>query len=175
MGRITWERRLRSWGERRRLLLDEVESLTPQRLVAKPLPGKWSILEIVEHLVLADRDVFQGLPDPAQLVDRKRRLKDRVNYPIVMFALACRIPVKISSPKMMPRSQSSLAELRRDWEAVGRWLESYLDAIEPGALAKAVFAHPIAGPMTLQQCFHMGDLHLATHTRQIRRLERLTN
>jgi hypothetical protein len=175
MRRTTWEPRLRSWGERRRLLLDEVESLTPQRLVAKPLPGKWSILEIVEHLVLADRDVFQGLPDPAQLVDRKRELKDRVSYPITMFMLACHIPVKVASPRMMPRSQLSLVELRRDWEAVGQWLESYLDAIEPEALAKAVFAHPIAGPMTLQQCLHLGDLHLATHTRHIRRLERLTN
>lgn len=172
--RRTLETRLRVWDDCRRMLLDEVEGLEPERLVAKPLPGKWSILEIVEHLVMADREVFQGLPNPTHVVGRKRSLRDRVSYPVVMFVLACHIPAKVPSPRFIPRGVSSLGELRREWDEIRQWLRSYIDGLDQGDWDKAVFAHPLAGPMTVQQTVHMGELHVATHTRQIRRLESLT-
>jgi DinB family protein len=170
----TFEGQLEVWADDRRRLLDEVERLEPERLTAKPLAGKWSILEIVEHLVLGDREVFQGLPDPSMLVNRPRRVKDRVGYRLVMFVLACHIPTKVASPRYLPRGQSSLTSLGRDWDEMQQWLRSYVSQLDQGKRAMAVFAHPIAGPLTVQQAFDLGKLHLATHTRQIRRLEVLT-
>ncbi len=102
----TFEGQLMVWANDRRSLLGEVERLEPERLTAKPLPGKWSILEIVEHLVVGDRDVLQGLPDPSALVDQPRRFKARVGYRMVMFILACHIPAK-ATPRHLPRGQSS--------------------------------------------------------------------
>jgi len=170
----TFEDQLMIWADDRRRLLDEVERLEPERLTAKPLPGKWSILEIVEHLVVGDREVLQGLPKPWALVDRRRHLRDRVGYRMVMFVLACHIPAKVPSPRYLPQGQSSLPDLRRDWDEMQQWLRSYIERLDRGDPAKAVFGHPIAGPMTMQEVFDMGKLHLATHTRQIRRLEVLT-
>jgi hypothetical protein len=170
----TFESQLTIWAEDRQRLLDEVERLEPERLTAKPLPGKWSILEIVEHLVVGDREVLQGLPDPSALVDRRRRLRDRMGYRMVMFVLACHIPAKVPSPRYLPQGQSSLPDLRRDWDEMQQWLRSYVGRLDRGDPAKAVFGHPIAGPMTMQEVLDMGKLHLATHTRQIRRLEVLT-
>ena len=171
----TLEARVQEWGGRRHTLIDNVEKLSPERLVAKPLPGKWSVIEIVEHLVRADRDVLQDLPSPADLVDRRRGLKDRVRYPLVMFVLACHIPAKVPSPRMLPQGGAALPDLRRQWEEMHQWLRSYAEGLDRHALTRAVFAHPIAGPLTLEQALHMGGLHLATHSRQIRRLESLTN
>jgi hypothetical protein len=67
-----------------------------------------------------------------------------------------------------------LPDLRRDWDEMRQWLRSYVERLDRGDPAKAVFGHPVAGPMTLQQTLDMGKLHLSTHTRQIRRLEILT-
>jgi hypothetical protein len=47
-------------------LLDVMAAPDPAKLVAKPLAGKWSILEIIEHLILAERAVLQGLPEPSR-------------------------------------------------------------------------------------------------------------
>jgi len=170
----TFESQLAVWADERLRLMDEVERLEPERLTAKPLPGKWSILEIVEHLVVGDREVLQGLPNPSALVDQRRRLRDRVGYSLVMFVMTCHIPAKVASPRYLPRGQSSLPDLRRDWDEIQQWLRSYVARIDRGEPDKTVFAHPVAGPMTLQQVLDMGKLHLATHTRQIRRLEVLT-
>jgi hypothetical protein len=93
---------------------------------------------------------------------------------MVMFVLACHLPAKVPSPRYLPQGQSSLPDLRRDWGEMQQWLRSYVGPLDRGDSAKAVFGHPVAGPMTMQQVLDMGKLHLATHTRQIRRLEVLT-
>jgi hypothetical protein len=166
---------LRALDERRGALLDEVDALSAERLTAKPLPGKWSILEIVEHLVLAERDVLQNLPEPSQLVDRPRRLRARVGYPLVMFVLKHGIPAKVPSPRMVPTGSASLAALRRQWDENYQWLWTYVDGLERDDFGRAVFEHPIAGPLTVEQAIRMDLVHLDTHTREIRRLVALTS
>ena len=63
----TLQAKVQDWGDLRFKVMDEVQELSPERLVARPLPGKWSMIEIVEHLVRADRDVLQDLPSVADL------------------------------------------------------------------------------------------------------------
>ena len=170
---MTLENRLQAFDDTRRRLLDEMESLDPVWLVAKPIPGKWSMIEIVEHLVLAERAVFKGLPDPSRLVEENRDLGHRVRYLLVLFILTSGIPVRTPSPAMVPQGGRGLAELRRLWDENQHWLRSCLAHLGEGAGRKAVFEHPIAGPLTASQAVRMGQVHVDGHVRQIRRLRRL--
>lgn len=165
--------RLQAFNEKRSALLDELGALDPAMLVAKPLAGKWSMLEIVEHLVVAEKAVFQGMPDPSQLRERPRRLKDRVSYAIVVCVLRYGIPVQVPSPAMIPKGNRSLGELRRLWDDNQEWLRAYIDGLDQKDISSAVFRHPIAGPLSVEQALHMDQVHLDTHLRQIRRLQRL--
>lgn len=169
------QQRLRALDERRCALLDEVEALSADRLTARPRPGKWTILEIVEHLVLAERDVLQNLPEPSQLVDRRRGLKARLSYPAVFFVLKYGIPVEVPSPRMVPTGSASLADLRRRWDESQQWLRSYVDGLDRHGRSRAVFAHPVTGPMTVAQAIRLDRVHVETHARQIRRLVALTS
>lgn len=169
------QERLRALDERRCALLDEVEALDAARLIAKPQAGKWSVLEIVEHLVLAEREVLQNLPEPSQLVERQRGLGARVTYPVVMFVLKCGIPVKVPSDGMIPKGDASLGDLRRQWNESQQWLRAYVDGLDRAGFGRAVFKHPVAGPLTVAEAVHMGQLHVETHARQIRRLVGLTS
>lgn len=166
---------LQSMDQSRRALLDELARLSPEALVAKPLPGKWSILEIVEHLVLAEREVLQNLPKPSEMVELRRSLKAHFTYPMVMMVLRCRIPVKAPSAGMLPKGTRSLSALRQQWDESQHWLQSYVGGLGRDGLGRAVFQHPIAGPMNVTQAVRMGQVHVATHTRQIRRLLSLMN
>jgi len=156
-------------------LLDELATVDAETLVAKPIPGKWSILEIVEHLVLAEREVLQNLPDPSEMVELRRSLKHHFTYPMVMMVLRCRIPVKAPSAGMIPRGTTSLDALRSRWDESQQWLRCYVGGLDQAGIYRAVFQHPIAGPMDLTQAIRMGQVHVATHTRQIRRLLSLMN
>jgi len=170
---MTLENRLQTFDDTRRRLLDEMAALDPALLVAKPIPGKWSMIEIIEHLVLAERAVFKGLPDPSRLVENRRDLGHRGRYLLVMFILTSSIRVRVPSPAMVPQGDRGLAELRRLWDESQRWLRSCIAHLGPGAGGKAVFEHPIAGPLTVSQAVRMGQVHVEGHVRQIRRLRRL--
>jgi len=137
--------------------------------------GKWSVLEIIEHLVLAERAVLQDLPELSRLSARERKLKHRFAYLIVMFVLRYGIPVPVPSPAMVPRGNRSLVDLRRLWDENQRWLGAYIGGLDRKGLRRAVFGHPVAGPLTVGQPVRMDQVHLKTHVRQIKRLQRLLN
>jgi hypothetical protein len=164
---------LDAYDRERCSLLDELEALDAGELEKKPLPEKWSLLEIAEHLVLAERKILQGLPDPSELVDRKRTVKSRIGYPLVMAVLRFGIPVKVPSRGMLPRGETTIAELRRQWDESQTWLRSYVENLGPDELGRGVFLHPVTGPLTVPQVLRMGRAHLRTHLRQIRRLQQL--
>jgi len=109
------------------------------------------------------------LPRAAELVARRRSLKNRCIYPIVIFVLRFRIPVKVPARRMLPTGQASLAEVRTAWDENLRWLRGYVAGLSPDGGRHAVFRHPVAGPITLIQALRMDRLHFATHLRQIRR------
>ena len=170
---MTLEARLRAFDETRWGLLDELEALPADVLMARPLTGKWSMIEIVEHLVLAERVVYQGLPAPAQLVERERLVKHRVSFLLVLFILTTGLRVRMPSAAMAPRGGYGLDELRRRWDENQAWLRSCRDHLGEAGLRRAVLEHPVAGPLTLEQAVRMAQRHLEGHIRQVRTLRRL--
>ena len=170
---MTLDKQLQAFDDTRRRVLDELEALDPALLVAKPIAGKWSMIEIVEHLVLAERAVFKGLPAPSRLEEKHRDFGNRVRYALVLFILTSGIPVRTPSNAMVPQGGRGLSELRRLWDESQQWLRSCIAHLGPGAGQKAVFEHPIAGPLTVSQAVRMGQVHVDGHVRQIRRLRRL--
>lgn len=168
---VTLARRLEAFDERRRALLGELEAQDPATLSAKPRAGGWSILGIVEHLVLAERAVFKGLPDPSRLVARARGLGDRARFLLVTSILRSPVRVRVPAPSMAPRGGRSLAELRGDWDENRDWLLTCVERLGEEGVRQAVFEHPIAGPLTVEQAVRLGRIHLDRHARQIRELQ----
>jgi hypothetical protein len=54
-------------------LVDEVSGLSPAQLRFRPAPGAWSILEVVDHLVVAEPIYWQDLQKAMQAPPAKQR------------------------------------------------------------------------------------------------------
>lgn len=161
-------RRLEAVDARRRALLDEVESLDASRRTRRPPDGGWSIIEVVEHLVLAELDVLGDLDAPRP--HRRRTLRHRFGYLVVLGVLGFGIPVKVPSQGMVPRGGRTLDELRAMWDDTHRRLRDYVDSLDADGLRRATFRHPVSGPLTVGQAVRMLDVHLRRHEKQVRRL-----
>lgn len=97
--------------------MDLVSGMDADRVTSHPRPGKWSIQEIVEHLVLSETGVFGDLDALDRRTPRRRRARDYLLYPLVMFILRFDIPVRVPSPSMIPRGELSLRELGGRWRS----------------------------------------------------------
>ncbi len=159
-------------GTRHRLM-DEMATLDAARLQARPIPGKWSILEIIEHVVVAERAVFLGLPEPSSLVPQARGLGNHVRYALVMLVLRFDVPVRMPSRAMAPRGESDLRAIGAQWDQNHAWLRAVVSHLGPRVGSAAVLAHPISGPLTVRQALRMGQVHTDRHIGQIRQRQRL--
>jgi len=161
---------IQALDDQRLSLLGDLDALSEEALKTRPRPEAWSILEILEHLVVAEAVILRGLPPRAGLVAQPRNLGHRLKYLLVSLVLRFRIPVKVPSRRMLPMGQASLADLRTAWDAHLAWLRALVAEDETAALGSAFFTHPVAGPITLRQALRMDLLHLDIHRRQIARL-----
>ena len=154
----------------RRALLDDLALLNDDQIRRKPGPSEWSILQIVQHMVLAEQGVMQYLPEPEELIARKRGLRARILYVVVLLILRWNIRVPVPSKRMVQDGNTSLSELRQQWDENLSWFRGYLDSLEPEDLKRAVFSHPIAGPLTGPQAGKLAQYHFDAHLRQIKKV-----
>ena len=165
--------RLASIERKRVALLEDVAALDQVMLTARPLPDKWSIREIVEHLVLAEDDVVGDFSTLDVRDAQPRDIGNHLRYLIVLSVLRLRIPVKAPSRAMLPTGGRSLAELRETWNDHHRRLRSFVAGLTRSGAGRPIFRHPIAGPISVSQALVMLDAHLDSHVHQIRRRLRL--
>ncbi len=172
----TLSKKVEEFEHLRTQLLDKLDQLDQDTLNARPIEGKWSILEIAEHLAVAESEVLHRLPEFELLIEQKQSLRNAVMYRIVMFVLGAGIKVKVPSRKMLPQGNLSLHEIRESWDRSQAWFRGYMEGLDEQGLRAAVFNHPVAGPLNVVQAVDMSLAHIKTHLRQINtRLELLKN
>lgn len=151
-------------------LLAETGGLDLQSLTTRLEPDKWSILEVLEHLVRSETDVMRGIFEGETLAARERTLGNRMAFLVVMFVLRYPIPVKTPSRGMVPRGKWSWDEISSKWEQNHKTIRKFVDELDEEGRRQAVFAHPVSGPLTPYQAILMLEVHLRRHARQIRRM-----
>lgn len=158
---------------RSRALLDDLSCLAPLALSFKPAPRSWSILEVVQHLVLSEQDVIGAARFADSPAFRRRDLRAFLGYPMVFLVLYYGVPWPVPSAGMIPDGRTTLAELRAQWSDLHAWLQSYVESLTPATIKRAVFYHPLTGPITVEQTLVLSHIHLTCHLRQIERIKQL--
>lgn len=151
-------------------LLNRLASIAPDELNRKPGPQRWTLDQVLQHLVLAEREVLQHLPDLTDLVPRKQYPYHFIGYAVVLLVLKWCIPVPVPSPAMVPDGNITLTRIRTQWDRNFDWLTAYVNGLNIETARQAVFIHPVCGPLTIFQALYMDRLHLSFHTRQINRI-----
>jgi len=155
-------------------LLDEVDALPADAQGARPLAGKWTIREIVEHLVRAERVVLDAeLRPPTRPASLGRRLRRRLSYHVVLGVLRFGIDVRAPADAMLPSGGVDLPGLRRQWRENHRELRRRIAALDERGLRAPFARHPVSGVLTAAQSLELLEAHLARHRRQIRQRVKL--
>src|SRR5512141_2453236 len=109
--------------ERQRLdLLAELGRRSDAALNYQPTPESWSILQVVEHLVIAEESILalaaRRAPRPAPFVGR---MKTAVRLRALYLARASNRRFEVPLPTLRPSgAEIGLAELERRWTEA-RW------------------------------------------------------
>ncbi len=148
--------------EARQTLIQQVRRLDALTLHHKPSPERWSILEDVQHLVLAEQKTFleKGSPPAAEPGNPDM-------LAMVLHVLDQDIVVDVPDSAMVPDGDVELVDLIRDWDQARHRLHRFLESCGPDDLRTPVSRHTVAGPLTVVECLHLIASHFHHHRRRI--------
>ena len=137
--------------------------------LATPRSGKWSPLQVLEHLVLSYTATTKGLQRTMENGQPERTARDLRQQLRSFYVLGLgRFPAAIDAPKhTVPRGGLGTDPQRRFNDALVAMDATLTDAERRfGARAK-VLVHPVLGPLTAQQWRRFHLVHGRHHVRQI--------
>lgn len=158
-------------------LLQSAEHLGPRAYTA-PAPGQWSAAHVVHHLLSSEAGIGQYLQQQLRAQDRLRPGNLGMKLRATLLRVLLRLPgMKFKAPgrvaALTPTDAAELpplADMRRQWAGTRRQLEQLLNEF-PGPLTrKAIFKHPRAGLLTIEQTLDFMLDHVLHHRQQLARI-----
>ena len=93
-------------------LLQRLDSLTGETLSFKAGPDKWSIVEVVEHLVIAEKGLLEQLSTNIPVSSLDPEAKTPAKHQTVIKVMERDIEVDVPHASLEPRGNIALEDLR---------------------------------------------------------------
>ena len=139
----------------------------------KPEPDAWSVLEILQHLLIAEKGSFAYVKKKTSYPDS---LEDASFYDDVRklrLYIFLRIPIKVKAPAVVNEDHFnnaiSYSDLLSEWKKHRSELKEFLNNVPNEWLNKLTYRHAFAGRMTLEGMLLFFRDHFVRHRKQIDR------
>jgi uncharacterized damage-inducible protein DinB len=157
--------------ETRNRMLDELQGLDEELLNQPGAAGKWSINQIVAHMIQVEQLTNAYIQRKVQSEGLQTScLTNSVRA--FMLRLALHSGLKFKAPAVVATvpEQAHLPALRKQWDNARYQFEDTLTEMPRQLMEKCVFRHPYAGMLTITQTLDFLQDHFSHHARQITRL-----
>ena len=158
----------------RNRLLDELEGLDDELLNLPPAAGKWSINQIIYHLIEVEKVTTGYVNNKLQKQENLGASSFSNSFKSMLLKLALRSGRKYKAPAVVANVPETgmLHKLRQQWDDTRFKLEDVLNEITPQHMDKCLFKHPFVGPLSINQTLAFLQDHFEHHERQIQQLKR---
>jgi hypothetical protein len=158
--------------QNRERLYDQIEKLDVKQLNYRPLEGKWSIIQIIFHIIKAEQITVISINKEIRNTANKTKfgLYSLIRSFLLRYAL--RSPLKFKAPPLLRNipSDYDIHELKTKWITVRSKLHNALGEITDESAKKYMFEHPYAGRLSIYQTMDFLVEHFNHHYRLIKRL-----
>lgn len=163
-----FETRFNAIEKERKAIFEKLKSAPEELLMKSPGTNRWSAVQALQHLVVAERGTNMYLQKKVLGKDKVKQ-SGLVNVlRMVVGKVAFAIPMKFKAPKVVadPPADVSLAETEKQWDAVRNDFHAIVKALEERDLSKELFKHPIMGRLDIYQTVDFFEIHMRRHAEQ---------
>jgi uncharacterized damage-inducible protein DinB len=153
-----------------KLLLKEVSALSSATYHHRPAEGKWSISQILTHVLTSEKLSLNYMKKKSLGVDGLDDTGFLEKIKFFLLALSQRIPFKYHAPKKVVEQTPpplSYGDLVRQWEALRLELHEFLSTVKEENIRKKIYKHPRVGMLDVSQALQFLNEHLNHHKPQI--------
>ncbi len=152
----------------RRALLKSLRGVSAETAVRTPIPGKWTILDCVEHVAVSEDYLLAQIESatysgtPAIPPQREALIAERALDRSFRFES----PQAVRPIGQFPTLAAALEHFLASRERTMRWVES-----APPDLRNRIASHPLIGPTNCYEMLLMMALHPRRHAEQIEEIK----
>jgi hypothetical protein len=135
--------------------------------------GKWSVSQILSHIVIAERYSLQYMKKKSLGINEIQNSGLREDFKCVMLKISQRLPLKYKAPKVLAESKPeelSYPLIASEWEHVRNDLKQFIGTLDDDQFRKKIYKHPYAGRLNVIQAISFLREHANHHLPQIKRL-----
>lgn len=161
--------------KQRKELQARINHLPEERFNKSMERGKWSIAQILTHLVTSERLSLGYMKKKIQGAEQAGNSGIWEEIKLVILIISQRLPLKFRAPKVVTENTPpalSKQELFSLWENSRSELKNFLEATDERHTRKLIFKHPVAGRLDVRQALVFFGEHIRHHRPQINRLLR---
>ena len=158
----------------RKSILDSLRNMTSDQLNKAPAPGKWSVSQILSHLVTAERMSVMYMQKKIQGIELTVDTGFWEEIKINLLKISQRLPgLKFKAPQRVVDNTTfynNLLTIINEWDQVRGELKLLLEKIPDQYVNRSVYRHPFAGYLNIRQALIFFREHIIHHTPQIKKL-----
>lgn len=155
----------------RKNLFNRLANYPDEVLNKKPAPDKWSVAEVIGHLMVAEEASLKYLQKKTQDMSKERKAGFSGWRRLATIKLVFILPIKFKAPDITnpPKEFKSLKELDEKWAADRKATYDIINRLSDADARKTIWKHTLAGKMNIYQMLDFFDFHFRRHSGQIER------
>ncbi|HSJ39270.1 MAG TPA: DinB family protein [Planococcus sp. (in: firmicutes)] len=149
----------------RNRILETAEGFSDEQLNHKPAQGKWSVMQILDHLQLMENVIARNIAKELERETSKKAMKKPIQITVSRA-------IKVDAPSYTQPSDDfvNLSAMKVKLEASRTRLNQIYDNASEEALKSKSLPHPVFGKVPLIQWFPFVGLHEKRHLKQLESL-----
>jgi len=159
--------------ERQRIQMMSDVRNSPDRFDYKLSDDKWSIHQILAHLITAEKLTNQYISKKIQGVNESGDSGWIEEMKMVVLKVSQRLPFKFKAPALVVKytpAYSGLDELAADWNKTRDEFRQLLERINDNQLKRKIYKHVFAGRLNIVHAVIFLREHVAHHLPQVNNL-----
>lgn len=169
---MTIEEQVKKLEDLKMVLMSRLSSLDTETLNRKPKAGGWSVAQVLFHVIQAERLSLEYLVKKTQKPEVIAKSGPIAFLKSRALGLFLKLPIKVAAPARTADvpDRAELETLAGEWDEVRAGWQSFLRDFPAEHIGRAVYKHPRAGRLNLEQAVRFLVDHLRRHTGQIDRV-----
>lgn len=158
-------------------LRNEIENdfdlLSTEQLNFKPTENSWSLLQVMEHLALAETGSINYLNKKILGIDSLEKAGFGSSFRFLLLKMFFGVPLKYGNraPSAEPTENPDYEDLKLKWDIARSGLLEFYNSHYASIKNKLIYKHPKAGRITFEQMCNFFELHIKHHQKQITRIK----
>jgi len=165
-----FEQHYQDLQQQTKLLLKQVYSLSSTTYHYQPRENKWSISQILTHLLISEKLSLAYMKKKSLGVNEADDAGIYESLKLFLLKISQRLPLRFKAPKGVVEKTPpplSFGDLVRQWEASRSELQAFLAQIKKENVQKKIYKHPVVGRLSAVHALQFFIEHLNHHRPQV--------